>query len=53
MSEYMGSQLLLKTETEKALILYEHCSAVIKTPLYYQHSLQHKSKMELHSTYYE
>lgn len=36
-----------ETETENALMFYKHCSAVSKTPKYYQHCFCHKFK---HST---
>lgn len=40
-------------EAEKALTLCKNCSPVTKTSLKYQHTLQHSSKTQPHTSYFE
>ena len=40
-------------EAEKASALCEHCSAITKSSLCYQHCFQHKCKTQLHASYCE
>lgn len=51
--KFLLSQTRAAWETKKALMLCKHCSAIMKTLVYYQHYFHYISKPQHHTCYYE